>query len=222
MRTTNEDPRLRLVAWLSTDEAAAAARSELRRFGLDLYDPTDLLNDVAVRLLTAEVSAAIENPAGYVRQSLRLRAIDLLRGERVRTHEPLPDLFDDIDGDDDADDPAAVATLAAVEDAIRRSLFAALAGRTRTWTVAAALGTLTLRVHPDVAVPTLIPHPGGSATQAQADRWAALWLAGETGCFADGDAARQARSRKLREVERLLRAVAEAVLGGRGGDDDDA
>jgi DNA-directed RNA polymerase specialized sigma24 family protein len=216
---TDDDPRLRLVAWLSTDDAFAAARSELHRFGLDLYDPVDLLNDVAVRILTAELGAAIDNPAGYVRRSLHLRTIDLLRGERVRPHEPLPDLVDHghpVHDDDGDDDPADLVVAAHLEDAIRRALAVAL-HRTKAWTVAAALSTLTLRTHPDVALPDGLPEPGGSATRAQADRWAALWLAGERDVFPDdGDAdpaVRQARSRKLRAVEQLLLAVAKAVLG---------
>src|SRR4051794_3143714 len=189
MRTTRDDDRLRMVAWLMTDDAFAAARAELRRQGLDLYEPADLLNDVAVRLLTAELAEPIANVAGYARRSLRLRAIDLLRGERVRPHEPLDDVVSE-PADDDADDPAETAALAAGEDGIRRALHLALA-RTRTWTVAAALATVTLRVHPDVQLPDTIPHPGGSATEGQADRWAALWLAGEVGVFGDDAAARQ-------------------------------
>jgi hypothetical protein len=213
--TTNPEARLRLVAWLATVDAFAAARAELHRLGLDRYEPVDLLNDVAVRLLTADLASDIDNLAGYARQSLRLRAIDLFRGERIRAHEPLPDLFDDTGvvgpGVGDGDDPAETAALADAEDAIRRALFLALA-RTKAWVVAASLATLTLRAHPDVELPTTVPRPGGSATQAQTDRWAALWLAGEVDVFGDGDAARQARSRKLRQVEQLLVAVAGAVL----------
>ena len=211
--TTAEDPRDALVAWLWTDEASRAARAELHRFGLDLYDAADLLNDVAVRLLTADITTTIDNPAGYVRRSMRLRAIDLLRGEQVRTHESLPDTFDEAD-DDAGADVAEVAIASQVEDAVRRSLFVALT-RAKAWMVAAALNTLTLRMHPEVAVPPEAPD--------HAETWSALWLAGERGCFGDDAAARQARSRKLRAVEGLLIEVAEAVVGhGAGRDDDDA
>jgi hypothetical protein len=209
--------RLALVAWLQTDDALAAARSELHRRGLEQYDALDLLNDVAVRLLTADLAATIDNPAGYARRSLQLRTLDLLRGERLRPHDPLPDGFDETEVAHEDHDPAVLATAAALEDAFRRALTASLAGA-RTWTVAAALSTLTLRTHPDVALPDDVPEPGGSASAAQADAWAALWLAGERDVFGEGAAARQARSRKLRAVEDLLRSVAGAVLG--GGDDD--
>ena len=210
--TTNDDPRQQLLAWLWTDEAMAAARSELHRLGLDLLEPHDLLNDVAVGLLTAELTATIDNPVGYARRSLRLQAIDRFRGERVRAHEPLPDLFDDtLDDDDDGASPGDAAVAGALEDGIRRSLFVSLHG-TKTWVVAAALNTVTLRMHPDVQLPDSAPRPDGGAPRGQEDRWAALWLAGERDCFDAGDAARQARSRKLRQVDRLLAAVAEGVL----------
>jgi DNA-directed RNA polymerase specialized sigma24 family protein len=211
-------PRTALVAWLQTDDALAAARAELHRRGLELYDAVDLLNDVAVRVLAATIDDDIANPAGYARRALALRTIDLLRGERLRPHEPLPDWFDEV-ADDDLDvDPADLTAAELLADGLRRSL-ASFLERTKSWTVAAALSTLTLRTHPDVAVPDDVPEPGGSSSAGQADVWAALWLAGERDVFGDGAAQRQARSRKLRAVEGLLRLAAEAVLGGGEGDD---
>ena len=215
------DVRLRMVAWLATDDARAAARAELRRQGLDRYEPLDLLHDVAVRLLGADLPALVANPVGYARRSLRFSAIDLLRGDRPTVQLPPFEAGADIDGDVvvRAESPSSAAVAAALEDALRRALALTLAG-TPTWTVAAALSTLTLSTHPDVQLPHDVPHPGGSASEAQADRWAALWLAGEVDVFADGPAARQARSRKLRAVDRLLQSVAAAVLGEEGGRDD--
>ena len=217
----DHSPRTALVAWLQTDDALAAARAELHRRGLELYDAMDLINDVAVRLLTVEATVTIDNPAGYARRSLHLRTLDLLRGARLRDHDPLPEGFDDSGDalDEDDADPADVAGALALEDAIRRSLGWCLE-RSKTWTVAAALTTLTVRTHPDVALPDGVPEPGGSASAAQAAAWAALWLAGERDVFGDGAAQRQARSRKLRAVEDLLVSAARAVL--EGGDDDDA
>ena len=204
------DVRLRMVAWLATDDASAAARAELRRQGLDAYEPADLLHDVAVRLLRADLPEVIDNPTGYARRSLRFQAIDLLRGDRVI--EPLPTDDETVPWPDEAAvSPSSAATAAALEDAVRRALALTLAG-TATWTVAAALSALTLSTHPDVQLPHGVPHPGGSASEAQADRWAALWLAGEVDVFGDGAAARQARARKLRAVDRLLHAVAAEVL----------
>jgi hypothetical protein len=161
-----------------------------------------------VALLVTAISLVLYDISYY------RKATDLLRGELVRRphqsaprddDEPLPDLVDPADLS-----PADAAVLATLEDGIRRGLHVALA-QAKAWTVAAALSTLTLVVHPDVAVPNGAP---------EADRWAALWLAGERDAFPDGadrpdDAARrQARSRKLRAVDALLRQVAGAVLGG--------
>jgi hypothetical protein len=214
--TLVDESRQRMVAWLLTDDARAAARSELRRLGLEQADADDLLHDVAVSLLRAALPDDIANPVGYARRALHRKATDLLRGELVRRphealrqherdDEPLHDLADPADLS-----PADAAVLATLEDGIRRGLHIALA-QAKAWTVAAALSTLTLVVHPDVAVPDGAP---------EADRWAALWLAGERDAFPDGDerpddaARRQARSRKLRAVDALLRQVAGAVLGG--------
>lgn len=75
-------------------------------------------------------------------------------------------------------------------------------------------------MHRDVAVPDDAPRPG-SGSAAQADRWVALWLAGEGSVFpagdegrVDGPALRKARSRRLQEVDDLLRDAAGAVFGG--------
>ena len=232
---TDGDVRWRLVAWLQTDDARSAARADLHRLGLDVYEPDDLLNDVAVALLRAQLPTDLDNPVGYARRSLQRRATDLLRGELTRRdhqvvarpHDGEDDGRRPSDADDRADDaaptPDDVAVLAASEDGIRRALFAAL-GATRTWTVSAALSTLTLLVHPDVALPDDAPTPGTGLESAN-DRWAALWLAGERDAFPDDDhpdtpARRKARSRKLNDVVQLLQRVAAAVLGGRGDDDD--
>jgi hypothetical protein len=153
--------------------------------------------------------------------------MDLLRGERVhRRHrvEPAPRdeaaddaLLDLPDGD--LVDPGVEAALASAEDDLRRGLHRRLAvAGVKVWAVAAALTTLTLRVHRDVAIPDDTPEPD-VGSPAKADRWAALWLAGEHDVFPDGGAGRvdgaalrKARSRKLQEVERLLLDVAAAVL----------
>lgn len=207
-----------IVAWLASADARAAARHELGRLGLDLYDPDDLLHDVAVRLLRADLPA-LDRPIAYARRSVQRRALDLLRGERVR-----PRAAADGDPDetatiaDDGDAPADLAAAGAAEDAIRRALFAVL-GRAKTWTVAAALSTLTLRMHRSVQLPAAAPRPETDEPD-KADRWAALWLAGETDVFpdiaagrADTPAVRQARSRKLRAVDELLRSVAAPIVG---------
>lgn len=215
------DQRQVMVEWLLADEARKAARAELRRYGLDGYDPSDLLNDVVVSVLQADVDAAVTNPIGYVRRALTNRARDLLGADKVRRRrlvEPTPRGDDDHDGLAEVEDPAALdpqllAAAGAVEADLRRRLHLALA-RTKTWTVAAALTTLTLRLHDDVAVPDGAPAPE-VGHRDKADRWAALWLAGETAAFPDAgagrredDAMRKARSRKLHAVDALLRDVA--------------
>lgn len=212
--------QLALVAWLGTSDARAAARSDLRRAGLDWYDPDDLLHDVAVRLLRADLPERIDQPVAYARRAVQLRATDLLRGDLVRDrHTVVPEADAELDlaADGDADArPDELAAAAAAEDAIRRALHLALA-TTKAWAVAAALNTLTLRVHPDVQLPSAAPRPD-AGDEDKADRWAALWLAGESGVFVPEDtpAVRKARSRKLQEVDRLLRAVAASVLGTHG------
>ena len=211
--------QLALVAWLGTDDARAAARSDLRRAGLDWYDPDDLLHDVAVRLLRAELPERIEQPVAYARRAVQLRATDLLRGDLVRDRHTVVPPDGELDRPDDGGGearPDELVAAAVAEDAIRRALHLALA-TTKAWAVAAALNTLTLRVHPDVQLPSDAPRPD-AGDEDKADRWAALWLAGESGVFAPDDtpAVRKARSRKLQEVDRLLRAVAASVLGTHG------
>lgn len=216
------DSQRTMLAWLGGDEARVAARSDLRRAGLDGYDGDDLLHDVAVRLLRAELPDVIANPVGYARRAIQLRATDLLRGELVLDrHRAFVDRKDDdTDALADVADPSAPdeeVAVGSVEDAIRRALARSLV-RTKTWTVAAALNTLTLRVHADVQLPENAPHPDVDDAD-KADRWAALWLAGEVDVFASAHvdketaAVRKARSRKLQEVDRLLRSVAESILG---------
>jgi DNA-directed RNA polymerase specialized sigma24 family protein len=224
------DSMLAMVAWLGSDDARAGARSDLRRLGLDWYDPDDLLHDVAVRLLQAELPDHVDNATGYARRAVQRRANDLLRGDLVRDrHRAFVPAYADEDDDRDpmgdvADPTAPDADVAtdATEDAVRRALAMALA-TTKTWTVAAALNTLTLRVHPDVQLPDDAPRPDIDDAD-KADRWAALWLAGEVDVFAtaadvDGPAVRKARSRKLQAVDQLLRAVAESILLEAGDDD---
>lgn len=226
--------RRAMLAWLVTADARAAARAELHRAGLDGYDADDLLHDVAVRLLQADLAAAPDNPVAYARRAIGRRAIDLLRGDLVRRANNVPSFRTDDDGDGDKRDPLTAladgdadpseSTIeAAIEDGIRRALHLALSGTAKVWAVAAALTTLTLRIHPEVALPDDAPRPE-VIDDDKADRWAALWLAGEVEVFPsvaegrpDDPARRQARSRKLRTVDELLRSIAASVLGG---DDD--
>ena len=231
-RTALDAQQLRLLAWLHTPDARAAARSDLHRVGLEWYDPDDLLHDVAVRLLRAELPNRIDNPVGYARRSIQLRTTDLLRGDLVRDRHAATVLADHDQHDDaaahDVPDlrttpPDEVAVGKAVEDGVRRALHVALV-TTKAWVVAAALSTLTLRLHQGVQVPEDVPRPD-VADEDKADRWAALWLAGEADVFpgphsgrTDGPAVRKARSRKLQEVEHLLRSVAASVLGEGGTD----
>lgn len=220
------DARTQMVEWLLAGEARQAAKAELRRYGLDTYDASDLLNDVVLSVLQADLDAVVTNPVGYARRALTNRARDLLGADKARrrlvdhlpSHDdgPVDEVVLDIE-DPVALDPQLFATALAIEDDLRRRLHLALA-RTRTWTVAAALTTLTLRLHDDVAVPDGAPAPE-VGHRDKADRWAALWLAGEHGAFPDpaagrfdGDAMRKARSRKLNAVDALLRDV--FALGG--------
>lgn len=220
MDDTATQQRQQIVAWLASADARAAARHELGRLGLDVYDPDDLLHDVAVRLLRADLPA-LQRPIAYARRSVQRRALDLLRGERARPTIAGPDQEATEPVTEPAEGgagPADLAAAGAAEDAIRRALFATL-GRAKTWTVAAGLTTITLRMYRSVQLPAAAPRPDADEPD-KADRWAALWLAGETDVFpdpaagrADTPAIRQARSRKLRAVDELLRAVAAPILG---------
>lgn len=233
MGSTDDDRLEGMLRWLQTAEARAAAASELSRRGLGMLDADDLVNDVVLRLARAELPADLRNPVAYARRSLTMQATDLLRGERVvqrRRAAVVVVVVVAADGDDglgplvdvadpDAVDPSVDAALAGVEADLRRALHRRIAvARVRVWAVAAALTTLTLRVHRDVALPAAAPEPE-VGSPAKADRWAALWLAGEHDVFPDEErvddqARRKARSRKLQEVERLLADVAATVLGG--------
>lgn len=225
-----------MMHWLGAPEARRAAAAELRRYGLDVYDPVDLVNDVAVSVLQADFDEPVDNPVGYARRALTNRARDLLRHEKVERGRVAPHPADDGDEgghtdpllrleDPGAPDPLGVVAAQAAESDLRWHLQRSLVG-TKAWMVAAALTTLTLRLHDDVAVPDGAPVPE-VGHRDKADRWAALWLAGEDDAFPDPasgrgetDAMRQARSRKLRAVDALLRAVAADVLGQRGGGPD--
>ena len=215
---TPDPARLAMLSWLMSPDARSAAASELHGLGLSCYDPDDLLNDVAVRLLRS--GAVPDNPVAYARRAVATRAIDLLRGERVRA---TPLLLEDepVDLADDDAGPSDVVALSSAEDGIRRQLHLVLGATSKVWAVAAALTTLTLRIHRDVALPDDAPRPDADDDD-KADRWAALWLAGETDVFPapgrpDDPARRQARSRKLREVSRLLQELATRTFGGDDG-----
>ena len=215
---TPDPARLAMLSWLMTPDARSAAASELHGLGLSFYDPDDLLNDVAVRLLRS--GTVPDNPVAYARRAVTTRAIDLLRGERVRRDRTTPLLLDDepIDLADGDAGPSDVVALSSAEDGLRRQLHVVLAATSKVWAVAAALTTLTLRLHRDVALPEDAPRPDAD-DEDKADRWAALWLAGETDVFPspgepDDPARRQARSRKLREVSRLLQELATRTFGG--------
>lgn len=146
-----DERRSRMLRYLVSDDARAAARAELRRRGLDVHDPDDLLHDVALRVLRAELPDDLVNPVAYARRALTYRATDLLRGERVRSRHEEPWARPSGDEDDepgdplaaavepDAVDPGVEAAAGAVEDALRRALHLRLAlARTKVWAVAAA------------------------------------------------------------------------------------
>lgn len=219
--------RDRMVAWLLDAEAAKAAKAELRRFGLDFYDASDLINDVVVSVLQADFDVAADNPVAYVRRALTNRARDLLRADGVRgrrladvrvtedgtgeQHDPLAQMADPA-----ALDPSMLTAARAAENELHRHLQLALA-RTKVWIVAAALTTITLRLHDDVAVPDGAPQPE-VGHRDKGDRWAALWLAGEVAAFPDAAggepetaAMRKARSRKLQDVDALLLSAFESL-----------
>lgn len=228
---TSAAVREEMVRYLLGSDARAAARSELHRRGLDLLEPDDLINDVVLRVLRSNIADHVQNPIAYARRALTHRAADLLRGDLARREHVAPAHHgrDDDDtstvepSDRDALDPAVEAAIRDMEDALRRALHLRLGHRgTKVWAIAAALTTITLEVHRDVAVPDDVPEPE-AASRASADRWAALWLAGEDGVFADpangrhdGPALRKARSRRLQEVDRALQEAAARVTGGDG------
>ena len=212
-----------MFSWLASDDARAAAAAELHRRALPVALVDDVLGAAAVAVGAAAGSGAlaeVTNPVAYARRVVTTKTIDVLRGRiRERAHET------ELDGDLDLPDGDgdAIADLAAgeIEDRMRMTLHPLLAGR-RPWAAAAALTGLTLALHRDVAVPRRVPAPD-AASAADADRWAALWLAGVRDCFPseespDDAAMRQRRSRALRAVDAVLREAAASIgLGVSGG-----
>jgi len=213
----------KMTTWLMTADARAAAGRELHRLGLGFYDPDDLLSDVAVRLLSAQLTGARDNPVGYARRALANRAIDLLRGQRAKPVVPFPTVGGDDNGDDvhevDHPDHGALPDDLAVgheaERSMRRGLLLHLSRvkAKKVWSVAAAVTTLTLSLHRDVELPADAPQPDGGS-EIQADRWAALWLAGEGHHFPtstgrkETNAIRKSRSRALDAIDAVLHKVA--------------
>ena len=209
--TGSSSPLGEMFAWLASDDARAAAATELHRRALPVALVDDVLNTVAIAVAAADLDD-VENPVAYARRVVTIKTIDLLRGRiRVRSREEPLD-----DGAEIAQPDAVSATVVAaeLEDAVRLALHRLLVAR-RPWVAAAGLTALTLAAHPDVALPRFVPTPDGAAA-GQADRWAALWLAGERHCFPDGDveedaAMRQRRSRALRAIEAVLHDAASAA-----------
>jgi hypothetical protein len=85
----------------------------------------------------------------------------------------------------------------------------------RPWLTGAALAFVTLATGPD-RLPEWVPQPRAGATTTQARGWAALWFAGLTDLFPDGDGdpdhRRRRRSRYVKNVLDHLRAAAEQYL----------
>ncbi|HVM08344.1 MAG TPA: hypothetical protein VM345_07780 [Acidimicrobiales bacterium] len=217
-------PLAQMYAWLADDEARAAAAAELHRRALPVVLVDDVLGAAALAVASLEPAslAGIDNPIGYVRRVVTTKAIDLLRGRiRTQTHERELHPWDEDDDDAGLDLPAPGAASVAddvvageTEDALRVALHRLLARR-RPWIAAAGMTALTLAVHRDVALPRAVPSPEGAAP-GQADRWAALWLAGERHCFAtqsraEDAAMRQRRSRALRAIDEILLEAAHAI-----------
>jgi len=231
------------VAWIASDEARAAARTDLRRRGLVADDATvdDVLGTVALRVLRRlrrrgplAVHADGSDPVvAYARRAVTNAVVDLLRGPVVT---PL----------DDGDQPARPPTGATgspealldrldgarLIDDLRRAVHLEMDERA-PWAAAAALAFVTLATEPalpvDAAVP--VPEDGKNAERAM---WAGLHYAGRRDCFADREpavvsthdpaaaarlarACRTRRSRAAATVRRLLWRAWDQVTDRAGG-----
>jgi hypothetical protein len=198
------------LKWLDTPEAAKAARREVHQLRLPLSEE-DLLQETRTRLWrTTKLDAeSLANLPGYARRAMQNTARDLHRKRRRRVVEDqLPDdevLAVVLRGPDDIDVPSDL------EDECRRAAHGALAAK--PWAGAAVLNELTFRLHPDVPIPRDAPGNTENTSDAQACRWAALWLAGKWDCFPDKGQVEDAamRKRRSRALDMVFDGLAHAV-----------
>jgi hypothetical protein len=181
----------------------------------------DLRQDALRRVWAATFRAAdaIDNIEGFVATVLQRAAVDIVRG-RVRGPQAIDwrQVIDldaagrgwPLDGSlpfDVGADVLAAESLAAVRRAIHRGLGDDPAAG------AAALAYLSVAVD-GAPVPSDCPQPIGGATAIEAAEWAALWYAGQRGCFASpsvrraSPAVRKRRSRFVRRFRNRLAVTA--------------
>lgn len=195
--------RQAVLDWFDGDEAVRRARKVVADRKLPAVLADDVMQEARIRILThVEPDAAIDNPAAFGMRTIQYAIADLHRAIRRR---PVETLDADVAG---ASPDLPVALLA---DDVRRALARRIAPR--PWVAAAALAQTTFLLHGDVALPVDAPTTDGTDRQIE---WAALWLAGEYGCFpldgATEDAAmRVRRSRAITSVQQHLAEVVAAI-----------
>ena len=213
--------------WITSSDARAAARFELRRIGFP--DPAlgadDLLGDVAARVLARLADGGPVDPdriVGYLRASLRNAALDVVRSARARRVGPL--LGPDDEGDGAAHDPPDPRTevpsdVGGRADDVRMHLLqGALADP--PWVLSGALTFVALAAEPALLDVARSVQPDGGSPRSRL-LWTALSYSGRRDDLPglgrpDDPACRKRRSRTMAAIDAVLvRAGAASVEGDR-------
>jgi len=210
-----------VARWLMSADGQAMVRRELRRCGLpDSYDAdlAEMTEHAAQRM--ADRGQPIHSIPAWTTHTFRRRAMDLLKSPAHRRRKPLDELSADSTHVDTADSIADL--LAALQlSEIRRHVGHA-DRHPHGWPVSAALSFLSVAI--DGCAPgRCCPAPIGGADEYDAAHWAALFYAGETGCFAANGTPDTAtiRQRRKRRIDTVRAVLADAYTATRSEVDDD-
>jgi hypothetical protein len=203
---------------------SGAGRAAVRRALVANHLPPSLADDLAqdalrrVWVATTGSGAPVDNVEAFVMTVLHRSAVDIVRG-RVRGPQVVdwreavdPDAGEQgwpFDGPSLLDVEADVLgrqSLAAVRRAVHRAL------SVDPHAGAAALAYLAVAVDGAAPAPRC-PQPAGGATAEEAAEWAALWYAGQSGCFPDdgADLPATVRKRRHRGARRMRDLLARAA-----------
>ena len=222
--TTSDSPSAADVAarFLRSGAGRAAVRRALVTNHLPASLADDLVQDALRRVWVATTTgggAPVDNIEAFVTTVLHRSAVDIVRG-RVRGPQVV-DWRQDVDPDAagqgwpfDGPSPLDVEadvlgrqSLAAVRRAVHRAL------SVDPHAGAAALAYLAVAVDGAAPAPRC-PQPAGGSTADEAAEWAALWYAGQSGCF-PGDGAElpaTVRNRRHQGARRMRDLLARAAV----------
>jgi len=211
----------RVARWLTSADGQAMVRRELRRCGLpDSYDAdlAEMTEHAAQRM--ADRGQPIHSIPAWTTQTVRRRAMDLLKSPAHRRRDPLDESVADstlVDSSDSIADLLAALQLADIRRHIGR-----VDRHPFAWPVSASLSFLSVAI--DGCAPgRCCPAPIGGADEYDAAHWAALFYAGETACFAANGGADTAtiRQRRKRRIDAVRAVLADAYTATRSEVDDD-